>query len=68
MAQNRLLWTGSDRGAIGTHLFGRLLENDEPQQQIADSGTYADDPDMPQSSAGAADDTEINGAHGSYTV
>ena len=64
MAQNRLLWTRSDRGAIDTHPSGRLLENEE-------AAAYADDPDsdtMRQSSEGAAEDGEINGAHGSYAT
>ena len=66
MAQNRLLWTRSDQGAIDTHPYGRLVENG----QIADSGTYADDPDsgVQRSSEGAADDGEINGEHGNYTT
>jgi|SRR3984957_9102052 hypothetical protein len=78
MAQNRLPWTGrSDRGAIAARLSGRLLENeeaaavDERQQRIADSGTYTDDPDgdiIRQSREGAADDEEINGAHGNNAI
>jgi hypothetical protein len=75
MARNRLPWTErSDRGAIDARLSGRLLENeeaaavDERQQRIADSGTYTDDPEsdiIRRSGEGAADDEEINGAHGS---
>ena len=71
MTQNHLFWTGrSGRGAIGARLYRGLLENEEVaavnerRRRIENSGTYTDEPDE-QTIAGAADNEEINGAHGS---
>ena len=77
LTQNHLFWTGrSDREAIAARLSGRLHENEESDEvaavyerrrQIQNSGTYTDDPDG-QTIAGAADNEEANGVHGSNVL
>jgi hypothetical protein len=69
MTQNHLFWTRrSDRGAIDTRPHRRLLGNEDVaavnERRIENFGTYTDLPDE-QAIAGAADNEEINGAHGS---